>query len=656
MATKTVIAPAPNPAVAVYAAPYGAEGPLIYGTSITPNTIDTVVNKTFTIIEYNRSFDVGTRLRATAVGFTDTFLEGVVTAWDGSVVTIDGDLAHNASGVTYSNWTISVAGQPGIQGIAGPTGPQGPSGGAQGPAGPAGAPGSIWRDGSGVPLNSLGVNGDYYLNDLTGDVYLRAASIYSITANIHGAAGSTGPAGPVGPTGPQGIVPDAPNDGGYYARRNLSWQTPPGGGNVSVAGSPTAGQLAQWTSPNTIQGIAVTYGNLSNSGTPTVNQWAQFVDATHVQGVAASAMPFVQKAGDTMSGSLVLAMDNPILGLRKNAAGQSSAIYGRNGNLLRWQILVGDQSAETGPSNTGSDFSVGRYDDTGVFIDSPLVIARNSGLVALKADPTQPLGAATKQYVDTRTAPFFPTCGRLLIINPSTLGFNACFGSYIKINGVIYNFNAGVTSNKIGCFVNGVAGQNLAPSGFYFVFVFNNAGTLALDFRNDSTRTFSQTSGNYGTPIRTGDDTRTFVGLVGMDSSAQFWIVRSFFNRLGFTTTANVANFGTNATSMTNYVGNVAPFVAFNDEIITYYMEGIWYVTVSGQYGIVQVSLDSGPPGGVSVLQSTVLSDTAATNTTNQTKFANVLDGFHSLYWNAMSSVSGNTLQMFNNYLEVKCW
>jgi len=85
-------------------------------------------------------------------------------------------------------------------------------------------------------------------------------------------------------------------------------------------------------------------------------------------------------------------------------------------------------------------------------------------------------------------------------------------------------------------------------------------------------------------------------------------------------------------------------------------MEGIWYVTVSGQYGIVQVSLDSGPPGGVSVLQSTVLSDTAATNTTNQTKFANVLDGFHSLYWNAMSSVSGNTLQMFNNYLEVKCW
>src|SRR5215471_17347569 len=102
MATKTVIAPQPNPAVAVFAAPYAAEGPLVYGTSITPNTIDTTVNKSFTIVEYNRSFEVGTRLRATAVGFTDTFLEGVVIDWDGETVTIDGDLAHNPSGIVYS--------------------------------------------------------------------------------------------------------------------------------------------------------------------------------------------------------------------------------------------------------------------------------------------------------------------------------------------------------------------------------------------------------------------------------------------------------------------------------------------------------------------------------------------------------------------------
>src|SRR6516225_9280696 len=116
MATKTIIAPAPNPAVAVYAAPYAAEGPLIAGTSITPNTIQISVAKTFTIIEYNRTFNVGSRLRATATGFTDVFMEGVVTAWDGSIVTIMPDLAHNISGTVYNNWAITVAGQPGIQG------------------------------------------------------------------------------------------------------------------------------------------------------------------------------------------------------------------------------------------------------------------------------------------------------------------------------------------------------------------------------------------------------------------------------------------------------------------------------------------------------------------------------------------------------------
>jgi hypothetical protein len=108
-----------------------------------------------------------------------------------------------------------------------------------------------------VPLNSLGANGDYYLNNDNGDVYLRASSLYSIVANIHGAAGATGNPGPVGPTGPQGIIPEAPTDGGYYARRNSSWQSPPGGGNVSVAGTPVAGQIAQWTSSNTITGVAL---------------------------------------------------------------------------------------------------------------------------------------------------------------------------------------------------------------------------------------------------------------------------------------------------------------------------------------------------------------------------------------------------------------
>lgn len=62
----------------------------------------------------------------------------------------------------------------------------------QGIPGVAGVVGSVWRDGTGVPSNALGVNGDYYLNDANGDVYLKSSGTYSVVANIKGANGSNG--------------------------------------------------------------------------------------------------------------------------------------------------------------------------------------------------------------------------------------------------------------------------------------------------------------------------------------------------------------------------------------------------------------------------------------------------------------------------------
>ncbi len=67
-----------------------------------------------------------------------------------------------------------------------------------------GAPGSVWRPGTGAPANSLGVDGDLYLNTATGDVYERYAGAYTFQGNIKGPVGVTGATGPAGPTGPQG--------------------------------------------------------------------------------------------------------------------------------------------------------------------------------------------------------------------------------------------------------------------------------------------------------------------------------------------------------------------------------------------------------------------------------------------------------------------
>lgn len=67
--------------------------------------------------------------------------------------------------------------------------------GAIGPSGPAGtnaSPGSVWRNGSGAPSNALGINGDYYLNTVNGDVYFKASAAYTVVANLKGVPGNPG--------------------------------------------------------------------------------------------------------------------------------------------------------------------------------------------------------------------------------------------------------------------------------------------------------------------------------------------------------------------------------------------------------------------------------------------------------------------------------
>lgn len=58
--------------------------------------------------------------------------------------------------------------------------------------GTPGTPGTVMRNGTGAPSNSLGINGDYYFDGSTGNVYLKSSGAYSVVANIRGPAGSAG--------------------------------------------------------------------------------------------------------------------------------------------------------------------------------------------------------------------------------------------------------------------------------------------------------------------------------------------------------------------------------------------------------------------------------------------------------------------------------
>ena len=80
----------------------------VVGTSTTSLAIGTG-NKTFTIAQTNRGWGVGARLRASSTATPSVFMEGVVTAYSGSSLTLSVDLVSGSG--TVANWTINLTGQ-----------------------------------------------------------------------------------------------------------------------------------------------------------------------------------------------------------------------------------------------------------------------------------------------------------------------------------------------------------------------------------------------------------------------------------------------------------------------------------------------------------------------------------------------------------------
>jgi len=164
-----------------------------------------------------------------------------------------------STGATGDPGPTGATGSTGAAGATGPTGPQGDSG-ATGATGAAGADGSVWRDGTGVPSNGLGANGDYYLDDATGDVYLRSAGTYSLVANIKGATGATGSTGPTGATGATGST-GATGAAGVSTR--VVGISIDGGGSVPATGikgyvvCPFGGTIIGWNIVGDVTGSAV---------------------------------------------------------------------------------------------------------------------------------------------------------------------------------------------------------------------------------------------------------------------------------------------------------------------------------------------------------------------------------------------------------------
>lgn len=134
-------------------------------------------------------------------------------------------------------------------------------------------------------------------------------------------------------------------------------------------------------------------------GTPAV-----YVEPDQAKSATAQIyLDMVPKIGGTIQGNITLNQSAANTTLALNGpSGQIQRLSLNTGGKRRWAVYS-SSAVETG-SNKGSNFSIGRYNDSGVFIDTPLSINRATGEVTLSKSPTTAMAVATKDYVDKQIA------------------------------------------------------------------------------------------------------------------------------------------------------------------------------------------------------------------------------------------------------------
>ena len=307
-----------------------------------------------------------------------------------------------------------------------------------------------------------------------------------------------------------------------------------------------------------------------------------------------------------------------------NSARSMMAAHAKDRNLRNGSITTaGTANAQTFTSGVGYTGSV----PTGLAVKLKVGVANTGamtlnmdgiGAVAVKdmagRDPSA--GAFTLgQYVDlvyngtnwilllpNNALGGLPQCGRLEFVSATSLSFKPFKGDQIKINGAIYNIpSAGIAGlGNTGVFLNGVAGQNLIASQLYYVYCFNNSGVLTGDF--STTHATSATAGNVGVEIKSGDDTRTLIGMVFTNASAQFVssltsrTVVSWFNRrrlsLAGTSLAGAASSVASLVEI-NSLARVQ-FLPWAGEAVDLRLGGVTSSNIAGAQTFTNIGLDAG--------------------------------------------------------------
>ena len=371
----------------------------------------------------------------------------------------------NITGPTGATGHIGIQGPTGVIGATGPTGATstvtgptsvttGPTGvtGPQGIQGVTGPRGNLIRSGLLGPSNSLGANGDYYIDNSTGDLFEKISGIYIRQSNLLGPTGEqgiiglrgytggmgptgpasviTGPTGPFGgPTGPTGIngaasVVTGPTGvqgptGTTGATGPTSVTTGPTG-NTGTTGStgPTgntgatgpSGAASTVTGPTGTPGIATNTGATGPTG------------ITGPMGPAGNDGSATNTGATGATGAQGATGANGLTGTTGGTGPRGST--GATGPTGADSFVTGPTGPEiTGPTgDTGPTGATGPTSDTG-----PTGATGPSGADSVVTGPTGPTSVTTGPTgVVGDTGPTGPTAplGNLTVINQTISGIN----------------------------------------------------------------------------------------------------------------------------------------------------------------------------------------------------------------------------------------
>jgi hypothetical protein len=311
-------------------------------------------------------------------------------------------------------------------------------------------------------------------------------------------------------------------------------------------------------------------------------------------------------------------------------------------------VVNGDSVFYGIKDGANSEWGIGTYTSSGTTLPRNVISSTNSNALISLSGTAEVYIAALAESGGT------PGAGILSFVSATQVKFAPCNGERVKINGLWYDIpSGGITAANTGIFLNGTGSSNLAASTLYYVYLFNNSGTLTVDFSTTGHAT-SATAGNVGTEIKSADDTRSLIGMVRTNVSAQFQedgqnlLVASWFNRRSRDIQVSPGQFSTTSTTYVELsTGFRLSFLTWAGGSVLGTCTGYAFNNVGGNVNRLSLDYDgAGQVGQACTMLASVALDRSGMACA---VWQSLAEGFHYLTVDANASANTGSFDIGNN-------